>query len=185
MAMGDATHLGSLEFFLVLWSSMMAAMMLPGAAPAVSRRAQLSGRLSAVPLFLGSYLGVWTLVGVVVFALYRPHGSLVAGAVVIAAGLYELTPLKQHCRRRCRESIGSGFEFGIFCVGSSLGLMLVLAALSVMSIGWMSLIAAVVVAQKLLTARAAVDVPLGLAIVGLGLLIVIAPSAVPGLIPPM
>ncbi len=185
MAMGDATRLGSFAFFLALWISMMAAMMLPGAAPAVSRRAQLSGRLSAVPLFLGSYLGVWTLVGVVVFALYRPHGSLAAGAVVIAAGLYELTPVKQRCRRRCRESVGSGFEFGLYCVGSSLGLMLVLVALSPMSIGWMALIAVPVVAQKLLPARAVVDLTLGLAIVGLGLLTLIAPSAVPGLMPPM
>ena len=185
MDMGVATRLGSFAFFLALWVWMMAAMMLPGAAPAVCEAAQATGRLRAVPLFLGSYLVVWTLVGVAVFALYRPHGPLAAGVVVIAAGLYEFTPLKQHCRRRCRESVRSGFEFGLFCVGSSIGLMLVLVALSVMSIAWMAVIAALVVAQKLLPARAAIDVPLGLAIVALGLLIVIAPSAVPGLMPPM
>ena len=110
--------------------------------------------------------------GVVVFALYRPHGSLAAGALVIAAGIYELTPLKQHFRRLCRESAGSGFEFGLCCVGSSIGLMLMLVALSVMSIPWMLVIAALVLAQKLLPAKAAVDVPLALAIVGLGILMV-------------
>ena len=178
--MGIATTLGSFTFFVALWVSMMAAMMLPGAAPAVLRRALATG-VRAVPLFVGSYLAVWTLVGVVVFALYRPHGSLAAGALVIAAGIYELTPLKQHFRRLCRESAGSGFEFGLCCVGSSIGLMLMLVALSVMSVGWMSVIAAVVLAQKLLPAKAAIDVPLALAIVGLGILIVTAPSHVPGL----
>jgi predicted metal-binding membrane protein len=185
MDMGVATRLGSFAFFVPLWVLMMAAMMLPGAAPAVVRHAHANGRVRAVPLFLGSYLAVWTVVGVAVYALYRPHGSFAAGAVVIAAGVYEFTPLKQHFRLRCRESIGSGFEFGFYCIGSSIGLMLMLVALSVMSVTWMSMIAVVVLAQKLLPAKAAVDVPLGLAIVGLGLLIFIAPTSVPGLTPPM
>jgi predicted metal-binding membrane protein len=180
MDMGAATHLGSFAFFVVLWVSMMAAMMLPGAAPAVSSRARVRG-VRAVPLFIGSYLVVWTLVGLAVFALYRPHVSFVAGLVVIAAGLYELTPLKRHFRRLCRESVGSGFEYGLCCVGSSIGLMLMFVALSVMSVTWMLAIAAIVVAQKLLPAKAAIDVPLALAIVGLGILIVTAPSYVPGL----
>ncbi|TMG62628.1 MAG: DUF2182 domain-containing protein [Chloroflexi bacterium] len=98
---------------------------------------------------------------------------------------YELTPLKQHFRRRCGGSVGSGFEFGLCCVGSSIGLMLMLVARSVMSVNWMAGIAALVLAQKLLPAKATIDVPLGLAIVGLGLLIVVAPSSVPGLTPPM
>jgi predicted metal-binding membrane protein len=185
MDMGVATRLGSFAFFVALWVWMMAAMMLPGAAPAVLRRAQASGRVRAVPLFVGSYLGVWTLVGLAVYAVYRPHGSSVAGAVAIAAGVYELTPLKRRFRRRCRESVGSGFEFGLCCVGSSIGLMLLLVALSVMSVTWMVVIAVVALAQKILPPKAAIDVPLGLAIVGLGILIVIAPSSVPGLLPPM
>jgi predicted metal-binding membrane protein len=184
MDMGVATQLGSFAFFVALWVAMMAAMMLPSAAPAVLRRAHARG-VRTVPLFIGSYLAVWTLVGVAVYALYRPHGSLAAGAVVIAAGIYELTPLKQHFRRRCRESTGSGFEFGLCCVGSSIGLMLMLVALSVMSVTWMSVVAVLVLAQKLWPATAAIDVPLALAIVGLGILIVIAPSSIPGLTPPM
>ena len=179
MDMGVATRLGSFAFFVALWVSMMAAMMLPGAAAAASRRARASGRVRAVPLFVGSYIAVWTLVGVAVYALYRPHGSVAAGAVAIAAGVYEFTPLKQHFRRRCRESVRSGFEFGLYCVGSSIGLMLMLVALGVMSVTWMSAIAALVLAQKLLPANDAVDVPLALAILGLGILIVIAPSSVP------
>jgi predicted metal-binding membrane protein len=185
MDMGVATRLGSFAFFVALWVSMMAAMMLPGAAPAVLRRAHASGRLRAVPLFVGSYLAVWTLVGVAVYVLYRPHGSFAAGAVAIAAGVYEFTPLKQHFRQRCRESVLSGFEFGLYCVGSSIGLMLVLVALGIMSVSWMSVIAVLILAQKLLPAKAAIDMPLALAIVGLGILIFIAPSSVPGLAPPM
>jgi len=185
MDMGVATQLGSFTFFLVLWVSMMAAMMLPGAAPAVMSRAHAGGRVRSMALFVASYLAVWTVVGVAVYALYRPHGTFVAGVAAIAAGVYEFTPLKQHFRRRCRERVRSGFDFGLCCVGSSIGLMLMLVAVSVMSVGWMSVIAVLVLAQKLLPAKAAVDLPLALAIVGLGLLIMIAPSSVPGLMPPM
>jgi len=185
MDMGAATELGSFTFFVPLWVTMMAAMMLPGAAPAVLRRAYASGRVRAVPLFVGSYLAVWTLVGVAVYALYRPHGTFAAGAVAIAGGLYEFTPLKRSFRRHCRESVRSGFEFGLSCVGSSIGLMLMLAALGVMSITWMSVIAVLILTQKLLPLRAAIDVPVGVAIVGLGILILVAPSSVPGLTPPM
>jgi predicted metal-binding membrane protein len=123
--------------------------------------------------------------GVAVYALYRPHGSLAAGVVVIAAGLYEFTPVKRHFRRRCREGLGSGFGFGLCCVGSSIGLMLMLVVLGIMSLPWMCVITVLVLAQKLLPAKAALDVPLALAILGLGVLIVVAPSAVPGLTPPM
>jgi predicted metal-binding membrane protein len=185
MDMGVATRLGSFAFFAAVWVAMMAAMMLPGVAPAVVRRARAGGGVRAVPLFVASYLAVWALVGVVVYALYRPHGPAAAGVLVIAAGVYELTPVKQHFRRRCQESAGSGLQFGLCCVGSSIGLMLVLVVLGVMSVAWMVVIAVVVLAQKLLPPKAALDVPLALAIIGLGIVIVISPASVPGLTPPM
>jgi predicted metal-binding membrane protein len=181
MRMGVATELGSFAFFIAVWVPMMAAMMLPGAVPALSRFIRVNGRALAAPLFAASYLAVWTLFGLAVYALYRPHGAVAAGALTIAAGVYELTPLKRDCRRRCRKSVRSGFEFGVYCVGSSIGLMVVLVALGVMSITWMSIIAAVVLLQKLLPLRAFVDVPVALAIVGLGILIVVAPASVPAL----
>ena len=185
MDMGVATSLGSFAFFIALWVAMMAAMMLPGAAPAVLRRAHASGRVRAVPLFIGSYLAVWALVGVAVYALYRPHGPVAAGVVTVAAGVYELTPLKRYFRQRCRDSGRSGFGFGLCCVGSSIGLMAMLVALGVMSVTWMAVVAVLVLAQKLLPPRVAIDVPLALAIIGLGVVIIAAPSAVPGLTPPM
>jgi predicted metal-binding membrane protein len=185
MDMGVATRLGSFAFFTVVWVLMMAAMMLPGAAPAVLRRAHASGGLRAVPLFVGSYLAVWALAGVAVYALDRPHGSVAAAVVVIAAGIYEFTPVKRHFRQRCRASVRSGFRFGLCCTGSSIGLMAMLVALGVMSVTWMSVIAALSLGQKLLPAKAAVDVPLALAITGLGFWIILAPFTVPGLMPPM
>jgi predicted metal-binding membrane protein len=184
MDMGTATQLGSFGFFIAVWVAMMAAMMLPSAAPAVLRRAGTGG-VRAVPLFAGAYLAVWALAGVAVYAAYRPHGTLAAGAVVIAAAAYEVTPLKRHFRRRCRDSVRSGLRFGLCCAGSSLGLMLMLVALGVMSITWMTVIAILVLAQKLLPPKAAVDVPLALAIAGLGIWIILAPASVPGLTPPM
>jgi predicted metal-binding membrane protein len=189
MDMGVATPLGSFAFFVALWAVMMAAMMLPGLAPAVVSRARANGAVRAVVPFVASYLVVWTLVGAVIYALYRPHGTWAAGLIVIAAGLYELTRLKQHCRRCClaraRSGKGGGFAFGLYCVGSSIGLMVMLVALGVMSVTWMLVIAGVVFVQKLLPAKAAIDVPLALAIIALGILIIAAPGSVPGLMPLM
>jgi predicted metal-binding membrane protein len=185
MDMGVATPLGPFASFIAVWTAMMAAMMLPGAVPAALQSARAGGRVRDALLFVGSYMVVWAFVGVAVFALYRPHTTLAAGVVTIAAGVYELTPLKQIFRRRCRETAGSGFEFGLYCLGSNLGLMLVLMALGMMSLTWMTIAAVLMVAQKLLPARAVIDAPVGLTIVGFGVLILIAPMAVPGLTPSM
>ncbi len=185
MNMGVTTSLGSFAFFTAVWVPMMAAMMLPGAVPAVLRRARVSGRAVAAPLFVGSYLAIWALAGVAVYALYRPHGTIAAGVLVVAAGVYELTPVKRHFRRLCRERAGPGWEFGLCCVGSSIGLMLVLIVVGVMSITWMAVIAVLVLAQKLLPAKTIIDVPLALAIIGFGVWILAAPSSVPGLMPSM
>jgi predicted metal-binding membrane protein len=160
----------------------MAAMMLPGAVPAVVRRARSDGRAVAAPLFAATYFVLWTIIGLALHALDEP-GAVAAGAVTIAAGIYELTPLKRRFRTRCREHLRSGVQFGLNCVGASIGLMAMLAALGAMSFAWMSILAAVVLAQKALPPRAALDVPLALAIVTLGVVIAIAPESVPGVIP--
>jgi predicted metal-binding membrane protein len=184
MNMGVATELGSFASFVALWVSMMAAMMLPGAVPAVSSFIRSDGRVRC-----GT-----TVRGVVsrrldygrprrFYALYEPHGTGIAGSLILAAGVYELTPLKRGCRRRCRESVRSGFEFGIYCVGSSIGLMVMLPALGVMSIAWMCVVAALILAQKLLPPRALIDAPLALTIIALGVLVVAAPSSIPNLTP--
>ncbi len=158
MDMGVATRPGSFGFFIATWMTMMAAMMLPGAASAIVRHASVIGRLRAVPPFAVSYLAVWALAGVVAYAVDRPHGSVAAGMVVIAAGGYELTPIKRHFRRRCRVDVGSGLGFGLCCTGSCVGLMAMLLALDVMSLFWMSVVAVLAGVQKLLPAKAAIDI---------------------------
>ena len=102
---------------------------------------------------------------------------------MIAVGLYELTPLKRHCRQRCRERVRSGVGLGMYCLGSSVGLMLILVVLGLMSLTWMVVVTVLVVGQKLLPARAFIDVPLALAIVGLGIFVLMVPSGLPGLRP--
>jgi predicted metal-binding membrane protein len=156
---------------LAAWMVMMSAMMLPSAVPAIARRARERDGALGAPLFTGSYLGIWALAALALWLLYRPPGAVAAGALIVGAGLYELTPLKRECRRRCRQRVRSGLHFGVYCFGSSIGLMLVLVALNVMSIGLMIAVAVVVLAQKLLPPRAAVDVPLALALVALGIAI--------------
>ena len=185
MDMGVVTQIGSFSSFFPLWVVMMGAMMLPGAVPAIVRYTRATARLGAVPMFIGSYLMVWALVGIMVFAVYRPHGTAVAGAAVVAAGLYELTPLKRCLRRCCRERISSGFTFGAYCVGCTIGLMLIMVVLGVMSVFWMVVIALVIVGQKLLPSRVGIDVALALVIVALGIVILVAPSVIPGITPAM
>ena len=167
------------------WVAMMAAMMLPAATPAAFTAARTGSGIRSVARFFGSYLAVWAFVSVIVYTAYRPHEAIAAAAFVIAAGVYELTPLKRSFRRRCREPVRSGFEFGFCCAGSCIGLMLVLVTIDAMSVAWMSVIAAVVFVQKILPAKAVVDLPLSLAIIGLGIMIVVAPSAIPGFMPNM
>jgi len=184
MDMGIATRPGASGFFAAAWVTMMAAMMLPGAAPAVARHTRMAGNDRAAMPFVVSYLAIWAIAGVVAYALDRPHGTLAAAVVVIAAGAYELTPVKRYFRQRGRGDAGSGLGFGLCCVGSSIGLMAMLVALDVMSLLWMSVVAVLASAQKLLPAKAAIDIPFGLGIVGLGFVVAFAPSLVPGLMPP-
>ena len=102
--MGMGSGLGSLSFFVVTWTVMMAAMMLPSALPAAL------GLDGLAPLaFAVSYVTVWGLVGFVAFAAYRGIHAAAAG-VVIAAAIYELTPMKRRCLARCRNGVGSDDE---------------------------------------------------------------------------
>jgi len=185
MDMGIATPLGPFMPFMAIWVLMMAAMMLPGAVPAVLRHVQASGRATAALRFVGSYLAVWALVGIAVYALYRPHGTAAAGTITLAAGIYEFTRIKKVSRRLCRERACSGFEFGLCCLGSCIGLMLTQVALGVMSVTWMAVIAVLVIAQKLVPEKPAIDVPVALALIGFGILVLAAPSSVPALVPSM
>jgi predicted metal-binding membrane protein len=184
MDMGVATELGSPGFFLAAWVPMMAAMMLPGALPAISRSVRADGRRRGAAWFVVSYLAVWAAVGLAVFVLYRPHGTVAAGVLTIAAGAYEFTPFKRESRRRCRH-VHSGLALGRYCVGSSIGLMAVLLALGAMSITWMAVVAVVVLGQKLLPPAPALDLPVALALIVLGIVVIVDPGSIPGVTPTM
>jgi predicted metal-binding membrane protein len=180
MDMGVSAKLGSFGSFTLIW----AAMMLPGATPAAVRHARATGRLfrAAVCRVLPRRVGGR---GTGVYALDRPHGTVAAGAAAIAACCYELTPVKRRCRRMCAGAVRSGWAFGLSCAGSSAGLMLVQVIAGVMTIAWMAGIGCLIAAQKMLAPRAAIDVPVALALVGLGIVIITVPSAIPGLLPTM
>jgi predicted metal-binding membrane protein len=185
MDMGVATRLGAFPSFVGDWAVMMTAMMLPGAAPAVRRYALTHRRMSAMVAFVTAYLAVWIVVGIAAFSVYRPHGTVVAGVATVLAGGYELTSLKRHARQHCRERVHSGYRLGIFCIGSSGGLMLMMLAVGAMSLSWMAAITAWVLLQKVFPPRRAIDVPIAMAIVAFGAVILLAPSTIPGLVPSM
>jgi predicted metal-binding membrane protein len=129
-------------------AGMMAAMMLPGALPAIVRTARTQHTLVAAPRFAASYLGVWFACGLATFALYERQRASVTIAVLAAAVLYELTPAARACRRRCRTEHHSGVRYGLWCVGSSLGLMAAFVALDPMSLPLMCLAGTIALIQK-------------------------------------
>jgi len=202
MDAGPGTDLGGLGWYLGIWVTMMAAMMLPSEAPA----AVLVGRLTrGLPtlIFLAGYLAVWTAYGLAAYGLFRlvtsfdtgwlawdEGGPYVAGGVIAAAGIYELTPLKQYCLRRCRSphpdgpAFRSGVANGLFCVGSSGGLMAVLFALGVMSLVWMVVVGAVIFAEKVLPHGIRLSGVVAVALLALGIWVAFSPSTVPGLTEP-
>ena len=178
MDMGIATDLGSFGSFMTTWIIMTSAMMLPGATSAVLRFANSSDSVFKIFLFIGTYLIMWSLLGFAIYIFYRPHGSFYAGVIVIVAGIYELIPQKKIFRKCCFQNIRSGFRFGLYCIGSCIGLMLIQVGLGLMSLKWMLVIAVLALIQKLLPVRDSIDTPIALIIVGFGMLIIITPPAI-------
>jgi predicted metal-binding membrane protein len=202
MDAGPGTDLGGLGWYLGIWVTMTVAMMLPSEAPAALLVARLRRGVPAL-LFLTGYLAVWTAYGVAAYALFRivtsfdtdwlawdEGGPYVAGATIVAAGLYELTPLKRRCLRRCRSphvdgpALRSGLANGLSCVGSSGGLMAVLFALGVMSIFWMVAVAVVIFAEKVLPQGLRLTRAVAVALLVVGIWVAFSPSTVPGLTEP-
>jgi predicted metal-binding membrane protein len=202
MDAGPGTDLGGLGWYLGIWVTMTAAMMLPSAVPAARHVARLARR-NLTALFVAGYLAVWTAYGLAAYGLYRflssldtdwlawdKRGPWVVGAVIIAAGIYELTPLKRTSLRRCRSArhpespLRSGLAHGLDCVGCSGGLMAVLFVLGVMSLLWMALVAVAIFAEKVLPHGARLASPLAVALVALGVWVGVSPASVPGLTQP-
>jgi predicted metal-binding membrane protein len=196
MDAGPGSDLGGLGWFLGIWATMMAAMMLPTALPQVGRL------VPALPFAVG-YLAVWTAFGLAAYTVFElatsfdtgwlaweEAGPYVAGGLIVVAGLYELTPLKRRSLRRCRSAhdgvsaFRSGFTHGLDCVGCSGGLMVVLFAVGVMSLFWMGVVAAAIFAEKVLPQGVRLSRVVAVALVVLGIWIAAAPSSVPGLTDP-
>lgn len=154
--------------FLAAWLVMMAAMMLPSAAPLVLVYRRGAPAAATASLVVG-YLTVWAAVG---FAAYVADGALegsyAAAAVLGLAAVYELTPVKARFLRVCRSpldflmtrwrstpagALRLGAEHGLYCLGCCWALMAVLVVAAAMGLGWAALIALAVFAEKVLPAE--------------------------------
>jgi predicted metal-binding membrane protein len=219
MDAGPGTDLGSLGFYVTSWVVMMAAMMFPSMAPMVltysriQRRRRELGRSWAgrgsTPVFVSGYLLAWTAFGLAAYALFELFRSLsidafswknggpyLAGGVILAAAVYQLTPAKDVCLRHCRspldfimghfhEGYGGalrvGFGHGIWCIGCCWALMAALFAVGVMSIGWMVFVAALIATEKLLPRKDVANRGIAILLLILGLAVAFVPDRVPGL----
>jgi predicted metal-binding membrane protein len=205
---GPWSDLGAFGWFVGVWVVMMAAMMLPSAAPTVALYARLADA-SRPLVFAAGYLVVWGGAGLLAFAgaeaangvlAWDRAGRWVAGVVLLAAAVYELTPLKDACLARCRSPLGfllgswrggragalrMGAAHGAWCVGCCWALMLSLFALGVMSVAWMAFVAGLIAFEKLVPWRRVAVYGTAAALLALGVLMLASPGAIPGLTVPM
>jgi predicted metal-binding membrane protein len=164
----DMDMMPSVGAYIGSWTLMMAAMMLPSVAPFALLYARGASTPAAPGLLALGYLGVWALVGIPAYALDRALGMdhpRATAAVLIAAGLYQLSPLKQACLSKCRSPVdflvqhwrpglGGAFRLGAhhgaYCLGCCIALMAVLVVAGGMGLAWVAAIALVIAAEKLL-----------------------------------
>lgn len=207
---GPWTGLGSFGWFLGVWVVMMAAMMFPSVAPTVALYARMSTTSRLVPaVFTAGYLTTWAGAGVVAFLIgvaahraagadlaWEHAGRPLAGATLLVAAVYELTPLKNACLGKCRSPLGAllgswrggwsgalrmGAKNGAWCVGCCWALMASLFALGVMSVTWMAIVAGLIATEKTVPWRRTATYGTALLLVALGVLVLVAPDALPGL----
>jgi predicted metal-binding membrane protein len=208
---GPWTELGTLVWFLGVWVVMMAAMMFPSVSPTVALYARMTSARpgGSALLFALGYLVTWAAAGAVAFGLafagsraggdvlaWDRAGRWVAAATLLGAAVYELTPLKDACLGKCRSPLGlllgswrdgragalrMGATNGAWCVGCCWALMASFFALGIMSIVWMTVIAGLIAIEKTLPWRRVATYGATLVLLALGLLLLAAPGAVPGL----
>jgi predicted metal-binding membrane protein len=211
---GPWTALGTFGWFLGAWVVMMAAMMFPSVAPTVALYARMTkARSRLLPaLFVAGYLVAWGAVGALAYAVARlgnwiagdvlawdQAGQWLAGTTLVGAAAYELTPLKDVCLGKCRSPLGfllgawregragalqMGARHGAWCVGCCWALMLSLFALGVMSVAWMAFVAGLIAVEKLLPWRRVGTYGTAAVLLVLGVLVLLAPDALPALTVP-
>ena len=214
MDAGPWTALGSVGWFLGVWVVMMAAMMFPSVAPTVALYSRVTRQRSPLLgwLFVSGYLAVWAVAGLAAFAVgavathvfgvrlsWDSAGRTLSGVTLVAAAVYELTPLKDICLGKCRSPLGAllgswregragavrmGARNGAWCVGCCWALMAALFALGVMSVSWMALVAAIIAAEKALPWRRVVTYGTAAVLLALGVVVLVAPHALPALTVP-
>jgi len=207
---GPWSGLGTLTWFLVVWVVMMAAMMFPSVAPTVALYSQMTRERSPLSplLFAAGYLATWGAAGVLAFSIAAAAGRVtgdvlawdragrwVAGATLIVAAVYELTPLKDVCLGKCRSPLGvllgswrdgragalqMGAKNGAWCLGCCWALMASLFALGVMSILWMAVVAGLIAAEKTLPWGRVATLGTAAILLGLGVLLLVSPDTIPG-----
>jgi predicted metal-binding membrane protein len=196
--------------FVASWGIMMTAMMLPSALPmiglyAATQRGAVDSGPRGVPvaLFTLVYLAVWAAFGAPVYVAHTFLMALPAAAfaygiavVLLAAGVFQLSPLKQACLRVCRSPLGFllghwraglrgglvlGWSHAVYCLGCCWALMVVLVAAGAMGLAWVLLIAGVVAAEKLLPRGEWIARATGVALVLLGVAVALRPALVTAL----
>jgi predicted metal-binding membrane protein len=207
---GPWTSLGTFGWFLGVWVVMMAAMMFPSVAPTVALYSRMTkARLPLSPVaFTAGYLLTWAAAGVAAWTIaigvsrlagdvlaWGNAGRALAGATVLVAAVYELTPLKDVCLGKCRSPLGfllgswrdgllgglrMGAKNGAWCVGCCWALMASLFALGVMSITWMAFVAGLIAIEKTVPWRRTATYGTAALLLVLGVLILAAPHAIPG-----
>jgi predicted metal-binding membrane protein len=166
--------------WLLAWTTMMAAMMLPSVAPLFLLYENQGGPFGSV---------VWAAVGIAAFEIDKhvpDPGTAVVTVVLIGAGVYQFTPLKDACLRRCRTpadflvthwhpgragAVRIGVEHGLYCVGCCWALMAVLVVVGAMALAWVAVIALAVASEKLLPQGEALARVVGVALVTGGILV--------------
>jgi predicted metal-binding membrane protein len=180
----------------LMWAVMMAAMMAPAAAPSYLLHARMARRPGASAAYLAGYLGAWCMTGVayalahwglqqagLVTADMRLASGPLAGALLIAAGVWQWLPLKASCVARCRSPLGfmmtdwrdgvtgalvMGLRYAAWCVGCCGLLMMVLFVAGAMSFAWAAAISVYVLAERLLPLGRAFDRAVGAALAAWG-----------------
>jgi predicted metal-binding membrane protein len=208
---GPWSSVGTLGWFISVWVVMMAAMMLPSVTPTIALYSRMIRiRSASAPLvFAAGYLLTWAAAGIVAFAIafvgrhttgdvlaWDHAGRWVAGATLLAAAAYELTPLKTACLGKCRSPLGfllgcwrdgwsgalrMGIKNGAWCVGCCWALMASLFALGIMSVTWMALAGGLIAVEKLLPWRRVATYAVATILLVLGVLLLVDPTSVPAL----